>query len=203
MARVTTKATSNLSSLTAEERQERAEARRLVSAANKRIRRLEEQDLGQSSPAYRSRIKNGDPYFSVKGKSMKEVRRLTHEMENFMNMSTSTLRGAKENVTKIANRINITKNMNDMNALINDVNEFFETVDIVREYLENTKEIGTSIGYAEIWDVVSEQIEEMGGELGESIDEVSEAAIQTLMAATDNTTREALEEAHKQFMSDY
>ena len=193
----------NLSGLTAEEKAERAEARRLVSLCNKRIRRLEQQDLGKSSSAYRSLIKNGDPYFSVKGKDMKELRREVRQMEKFMGMATSTVRGAKNNVQEIAQRINLTRNVKDIDALVDDVNEFFEIVDKTREYLENTREIGVSIGYQEIWNVVANKIEEMDIELGASVDEITQAAIETLSAASKGDVRDMLEEAHKQFMSDY
>lgn len=66
---------------------------RLVSASNKRIRRLAKTELGQSSPAYIGR--KGKP-FSVKGKGVNELRNEFKNLKNFLGYKTSTAKGWKE-----------------------------------------------------------------------------------------------------------
>ena len=65
---------------------------RLVSASNKRIRRLEQATMGTVSPAY-SRIKNRGKMFSVRGKDVNQVRNEFKSAKQFLQMKTSTIKG--------------------------------------------------------------------------------------------------------------
>lgn len=145
------------------ERELRAEARRLASMANKRLRRLEEQNLIES-PAYKKWVEDGGQKFSVKGKSMEEVKQEVARMNDFLNKQTSTVRGAKRYFENVANEVGI-KNFNDFTDLQKKLNTFFETTAKVKEYLYNSKEIGVAIGYQKIWEVVSDYVEEVGDEI--------------------------------------
>lgn len=64
---------------------------RLVSASNKRLRRLkgDKSKMGKYSPVYRKQ------QFSVKGKNLNEVRKEFASMKRFLTSKTSTLRGWK------------------------------------------------------------------------------------------------------------
>lgn len=148
---------------TEEERKLRAEARRLVSMANKRLRRLEQQNL-INSPAYRQWVEDGAQKFSVKGKSMEEVKQEVARMNKFLKMQTSTVRGAKQYFLNVAKEVGIEK-FDDFSDLQNKLSTFFETTAKIKEYLYNTKEIGVAIGYQKIWEVVSDYVEEFGHEL--------------------------------------
>lgn len=151
------------SRFTEEERKLRAEARRLVSMANKRLRRLEQQNL-INSPAYKKWVEEGGQKFSVKGKSMEEVKQEIARMERFLNMQTSTVRGAKQYFLNVAKEVGIER-FDDFTDLQNKLSTFFETTAKIKEYLYNTKEIGVAIGYQKIWEVVSDYVEEVGHEL--------------------------------------
>lgn len=157
------KTTVERSPFTEEERKLRAEARRLVSMANKRLRRLEEQNL-INSPAYRRWVEEGAQKFSVKGKSMEEVKQEIGRMNRFLRMQTSTVRGAKQYFKNVAKEVGIEK-FSDFTDLQRKLNTFFETTAKIKEYLYNTKEIGVAIGYQKIWEVVSDYVEEVGHEL--------------------------------------
>ena len=146
-----------------EERKLRAEARRLVSMANKRLRRLEEQNL-TNSPAYKKWVEDGAQKFSVKGKSMKEVKQEIARMNDFLEKQTSTVKGAKQYFKNVAKEVGIEK-FDDFTDLQNKLNTFFETTAKIKEYLYNTKEIAVAIGYQKIWEVVSDYVEEVGYEL--------------------------------------
>ena len=74
---------------------------RLVSASNKRIRRLEKSELGES-PAIRSlKSRTGETRLSVKGKSQGQLQRTFTEAKHFLNLKTSTIRGYKSVVKNI------------------------------------------------------------------------------------------------------
>ena len=148
---------------TEEERKLRAEARRLVSMANKRLRRLEEQNL-INSPAYKKWVEDGAQKFSVKGKSMEEVKQEIARMNDFLKKQTSTVKGAKQYFQNVAKEVGI-KKFDDFTDLQNKLNTFFETTAKIKEYLYNSKEIGVAIGYQKIWEVVSDYVEEVGSEL--------------------------------------
>ena len=151
------------SPFTEEERKLREEARRLVSMANKRLRRLEQQNL-INSPAYKKWVEDGGQKFSVKGKSMKEVKQEIARMNDFLEKQTSTVKGAKEYFKNVAKEVGI-KKFDDFTDLQRKLNTFFETTAKIKEYLYNTREIGVAIGYQKIWEVVSDYVEEVGYEL--------------------------------------
>lgn len=73
----------------------RAVATRLVSASNKRIRRLEKTVGGKFSPAY-ARIERQGRMFSVKGKDISALRAEMAQMRSFMKLKTSTVKGWKK-----------------------------------------------------------------------------------------------------------
>lgn len=65
---------------------------RLVSASNKRIRALEKTKLGKSSFAYQS-VANRGRKFSVRGKTVGQVKQEFSLASNFLRMKTSTVKG--------------------------------------------------------------------------------------------------------------
>ena len=67
-----------------------AVASRLVSASNKRIRRLEASPNGKMSPSYLSYKKRGKP-FSVKGKDVNQLRNEMKQMKKFLSQKTSSV----------------------------------------------------------------------------------------------------------------
>jgi hypothetical protein len=157
------KMTINIKKNSDEERKLRAEARRLVSMANKRLRRLEQQNL-INSPAYKKWVEDGGQKFSVKGKNIDEVKQEIARMNDFLKKQTSTVRGAKQYFKNVAKEVGI-KKYSDFADLQRKLNTFFETTAKIKEYLYNSKEIGVAIGYQKIWEVVSDYVEEVGHEL--------------------------------------
>lgn len=73
----------------------RAVATRLVSASNKRIRRLAKTTGGKFSPAY-ARVEKMGRMFSVKGKDISGLRAEMAQMRSFMKLKTSTVKGWKK-----------------------------------------------------------------------------------------------------------
>lgn len=169
------------SRFTEDERKLREEARRLVSMANKRLRRLEQQNL-INSPAYKKWVEDGAQKFSVKGKGVEEVKQEIARMNDFLKKQTSTVKGAKEYFKNVAKEVGI-KKFDDFTDLQRKLNTFFETTAKIKEYLYNTKEIGVAIGYQKIWEVVSDYVEEVGHELElteENVLEMTEKIVESV-----------------------
>ena len=145
---------------TDKERKYRQEASRKVSMANKRLKRMEEQNLTMS-PSYKKWVEEGGQKFGIKGKTTQEVKAEVARLNKFLNQTTSTVRGTKKYLTNIASQVGI-KNYDSYQSLNNQLKDFFEVSDRVREYLKNSKEIAVSIGYKKIWEEVNEYAETVG-----------------------------------------
>ena len=171
----------NLQKFTAEERKKRQEASRLSSLANKRLKRMEEQNL-TDSPAYRKWVEDGKAKFGVRGKSMAQVQAEIGRLNNFINQATSTVRGAKNYYKNIGASVGIVE-WEDIPDLQNKLNNFFEITGKVKEYLHNSKEIGVAIGYQKIWEAVSEYVQEVGNEAMDTEQAVMDVAEKVVSAA--------------------
>lgn len=159
---------------TDEERKYRQEASRKVSMANKRLKRMEEQNLTMS-PAYKKWIDDGGQKFGVRGKSTDEVRAEVARLNKFLKQTTSTVRGTKKYLTNVAGQVGIV-NYNSYQSLNSQLKDFFEVSDRVREYLKNSKEVSVSIGYKKIWEQVNEYAETVGKEFNELNKDIVEIA---------------------------
>ena len=151
------------SPFTAKERKLRQEASRLSSLANKRLKRMEQQNL-QKSPAYQSWVDSGGAKFGVRGKTMEQVQAEVGRLNKFINQSTSTVTGAKNYFKTVGRNVGITE-FKDIPDLQNKLNSFFQITGKVKEYLHNSKEIGVAIGYQKIWEVVSDYVQEVGDDV--------------------------------------
>lgn len=164
-ARVEIKVTKkgNTKPFSARERSLRQEASRLSSLANKRLKRLEEQNLLET-PAYKNWVDSGGAKFGVRGKTMDQVTAEMGRLNEFINQSTSTVTGAKNYFKNIAKTVGITE-YQDIPDLQNKLNSFFELTGKVKQYLHNSKEIGVAIGYQKVWEMVAEYVQEVGGDI--------------------------------------
>ena len=142
------------------ERKYRQEASRKASMANKRLRRMEQQNLAMS-PAYKKWVDDGGQKFGIKGKTTEEVKAEVARLNKFLKQTTSTVKGTKKYLTNIASQVGI-KNYDSYQSLNSQLKDFFEVSDRVREYLKNSKEIAVSIGYKKIWEEVNEYAETVG-----------------------------------------
>ena len=179
---------------TQQERKYRQEASRKVSMANKRLKRMEEQNLTMS-PAYKKWVEEGGQKFGVKGKSTQEVKAEVARLNKFLKQTTSTVRGTKKYLTNVASQVGIV-NYNSFQSLNSQLKDFFEVSDRVKEYLKNSKEVSVSIGYKKIWEEVNEYAETVGKEfnsLNQDIVEISKSIIQAnAYNKLDNLTDEFL-----------
>ena len=179
---------------TQQEKKYRQEASRKVSMANKRLKRMEEQDLTMS-PAYKKWVDEGGQKFGIKGKSTQEVQAEVARLNKFLKQTTSTVRGTKKYLTNVASQVGIV-NYDSYQSLNSQLKDFFEVSDRVREYLKNSKEVSVSIGYKKIWEEVNEYAESVGKEfnsLNQDIVEIAKSITQAnAYNKLDNLTDEFL-----------
>lgn len=166
------------------EKKYRQEASRKVSMANKRLKRMEQQNLSMS-PAYKKWIDEGGQKFGIRGKSMEEVRVEVARLNKFLKQTTSTVRGTKKYLRNIAGQVGI-KQWGSFQSLNRQLRGFFEVADRVQEYLKNSKEVAVSIGYKKIWEQVNEYAETVGKGFTSLNDDVVEIANTILQANSYN-----------------
>lgn len=187
--------------LTQKEKELRREASRLVSLANKRLKRIEQQDLIES-PAYKKYVEDGKQKFGIRGKSMEEVKQEIARINDFINKKTSTVTGTKQYLDNVAKSVGITK-FENYKQLQDQLNTFFRGVDKVKEYLQNSKEVSVAIGYSKIFEVVSNYVEEVGSELDSIENLVVEMAEKVVEGAGYGKADEMLDDFMNKFLDNF
>lgn len=138
----------------------RAQVSQLASMANKRLERLEKNEL-TSSPAYQKWEQNGSHRFSVGGKSYPEVQSEYWRVKDFLEMRTSSVTGTKAVLQEIATNIGWGKIDFDNIALTQEqLSNFFKIADTVSQYLDSVDESAAALDYQEIWDTINAAYQE-------------------------------------------
>ena len=140
------------------ERKYKAEVSRKASMANKRLKRLEKNDL-TNLPAYRNWLDyKGGVKFSVKGKSHNELVAEMARLDHFINAKTSTVRGANTTLKQIASSTNISyKRVGELNVKLS---KFFDLYYKVEQYLQNSMQIANAVGSDTVMQVVSDYVKD-------------------------------------------
>lgn len=138
----------------------RAQVSQLASMANKRLDRLEKNEL-TSSPAYQKWEQNGSHRFSVGGKSYPEVQSEYWRVKDFLEMRTSSVTGTKAVLQEIATNIGWGDIDFDNIALTQEqLSNFFKIADTVSQYLDSVDESAAALDYQEIWDTINAAYQE-------------------------------------------
>ena len=133
----------------------RAQVSQLASMANKRLDRLEKNEL-TSSPAYQKWEQNGSHRFSVSGKSYSQVQSEYWRVKDFLEMRTSSVTGTKAVLQEIATNIGWGKiDFNDIATTQEQLSNFFSIADTVSQYLESVDESAAALDYQEIWNTIN------------------------------------------------
>ena len=133
----------------------RAQVSHLASMANKRLDRLEKNEL-TSSPAYQKWEQNGSHRFSVSGKNYSEVQSEYWRVKDFLEMRTSSVTGTKAVLQEIATNIGWGKIDFDNIALTQEqLSNFFAIANTVSQYLESVDESAAALDYQEIWNTIN------------------------------------------------
>ena len=137
----------------------KADISKKASMANKRLKRLEKNDL-TSVPAYREYVRGGGVKFSVKGKSYNELQAELARVNHFIDSKTSTVRGTNTVLRDVANTAKI--KYNNVKELHSNVNAFFQLTNKVSDYLNATGQSALAIGYQRIWEAINKYVEQEG-----------------------------------------
>lgn len=144
--------------LDAKARAYKREVSRKASMANKRLKRLEKNNL-TNLPAYKNWLDyKGGVKFSVKGKSHNELVAEMARLDRFINAKTSTVRGANKTLKQIASSNNISyKKVGELNAKLSN---FFSLYNKVNEYLDNSMALANAVGSDSIMEIVQNYVKD-------------------------------------------
>lgn len=159
----------------------KAEVSRKASMANKRLRRLESNDLTHL-PAYQQWVDyKGGVNFSVAGKDYNQLQSELARVNRFIDSKTSLVRQANAYLKDVANITGI--QYSSVKELPEKTKSFFDLASKVEQYLRNVEGSASAIGYQKIWQVINEYVEDERLDLGDSmvdmnkvLDEVIELA---------------------------
>lgn len=140
-------------------RQLKQEISKKASMANKRLKRLEKNDL-TNVPAYRQYVQGGGVKFSVKGKNYNQLQAELSRVNHFIDSKTSTVRGTNSVLKEIANTAKI--KYNNLSELYSNVNQFFSLATKVEDYLNATGQTALAIGYQRVWEAINKYVEQEG-----------------------------------------
>ena len=134
--------------------------------ANKRLVRLENNNLTETH-AYKQWINyKGGVKFSVKGKDYNQLQQELARLNNFIDATTSTVRGANRVLKEIAENTGI--KYNSVKELQAKSKQFFELTSKIQQYLRQTENSATAIGYRKIWEAINEYVKDEKIALGDA-----------------------------------
>lgn len=147
------------------------EVSRIASQANKRLVRLESNELTEL-PAYQSWFSGGAIKFSVKGKDYNQLQAEFWRLKNFLDNKTSLVRQANKYLRDMANVTGIKYgNLSELKAKSK---QFFELANKVKEYYKASEQSAIALDYQKIWEQINLQIKQGEIQIGQekSTDEV-------------------------------
>ena len=147
----------------------RREASRMASMANKRLNRLEKNNL-TDSPAYQGFLKSGGQRFGIRGKSYNEVQKEMARMRRFINAETSTIRGVNRVLKEIANNTGI--KYSNLKQLRQYSKQFFQVASKVEQYLRTDDDMASAIGYQKIWEQINKYVKQQRIDLSNAENDV-------------------------------
>lgn len=128
------------------------EVSRLASMANKRLVRLENNGF-EDSPAYKQWIESGGEKFSVRGKDYNALQKELARVRQFVNAKTSTIRGAQSVLKAIAANTGANFKGRELWA---QASNFFRVASMIEQYIRNTEDVASAIGYQKIWTAINQ-----------------------------------------------
>lgn len=133
------------------------EVSRMASMANKRLKRLEKNEL-TSLPAYKSWVEGGAIKFSVAGKDYNQLQAEFWRLKNFLDNKTSLVKQANSFLKEMAQNTGI--KYNGLADLKTKANEFFKLADKIKEYYKASELNALALDYQKIWEQINEQVKQ-------------------------------------------
>lgn len=144
----------------------RKEVSRMASMANKRIDRLERNNLTML-PAYQAWEKNGSVRFSVKGKSYEETQAEYWRLKKFLDDRTSTVKQANDFLRQMAENTGIQYNgLEDLKAKSA---KFFELADLIKQYNQSINQSAQALDYQKIWKDINTYVLDTDADLADAV----------------------------------
>ena len=144
----------------------RAEVSRMASMANKRLKRLENNNLTML-PAYQAWEQNGSIRFSVKGKDYNQLQAEFWRLKKFLDDRTSTVREANAFLREMAENTGI--QYNGLEDLKNKSARFFELAEKIREYNRAIGQAAQALDYQKIWQQINTAVQQDAIDLSEAV----------------------------------
>lgn len=144
----------------------RAEVSRMASMANKRLNRLENNNLTML-PAYQAWEQNGSIRFSVKGKDYNQLQAEFWRLKNFLDDRTSTVREANAFLREMAENTGI--KYNGLEDLKSKSARFFELAEKIREYNQAIGQAAQALDYQKIWQQINTAVQQDAIDLSEAV----------------------------------
>lgn len=144
----------------------RAEVSRMASMANKRLNRLENNNLTML-PAYQAWEQNGSIRFSVKGKDYNQLQAEFWRLKNFLDDRTSTVREANAFLREMAENTGV--KYNGLEDLKNKSARFFELAEKIREYNQAIGQAAQALDYQKIWQQINTAVQQDALDLSEAV----------------------------------
>lgn len=141
----------------------RKEVSRMSSMANKRIKRLESNELTEL-PAYKSWYDNGHIKFSVKGKDYNQIQSEFWRLKRFLDDKTSTVRQANSFLKEMAQNTGI--KYNGLADLKSKTKQFFDLAEKIKQYYKSANQSAIALDYQKIWQQINTQIKQGVIEIG-------------------------------------
>ena len=144
----------------------RKEVSRMASMANKRIDRLERNNLTML-PAYQAWEQNGSIRFSVKGKSYEETQAEYWRLKQFLDDRTSTVTQANDFLREMAENTGIQYNgLEDLKAKSA---KFFELADLIKQYNQSINQSAQALDYQKIWQDINTYVLDTDADLAAAV----------------------------------
>lgn len=144
----------------------KAEVSRMASMANKRLNRLESNNLTML-PAYQAWEQNGSIRFSVKGKDYNQLQAEFWRLKNFLDDRTSTVREANAFLREMAENTGI--KYNGLEDLKSKSTRFFELAEKIREYNQAIGQAAQALDYQKIWQQINTAVQQDALDLSEAV----------------------------------
>ena len=156
------------------------EVSRMASQANKRLVRLESNELTEL-PAYQSWVDGGAIKFSVKGKDHNQLQSEFWRLKNFLDNKTSLVRQANKYLRDMANVTGIKYgNLSELKAKSK---QFFALANKVKEYYKASEQSAMALDYQKIWEQINLQIKQ--GEIQIGQEQSTDVILQQFLNAMD------------------
>ena len=144
----------------------RKEVSRMASMANKRIDRLERNNLTML-PAYQAWESNGSIRFSVKGKSYEETQAEYWRLKKFLDDRTSTVKQANDFLREMAENTGI--QYNGLEDLKTKSAKFFELADLIKQYNQSINQSAQALDYQKIWQDINTYVLDTDADLAAAV----------------------------------